>query len=80
MMRRARPEQAIADAAWRRALAGLKETGLSPAARTRIDVEPPMPSASRESACSDQSVARFFHDVDTLKTFEAYGAAPKGTS
>ena len=38
VMRRARPEQTIADAAWRRAVAGLRELGLSPAARTRIDV------------------------------------------
>jgi len=61
-LRRARPEVQIAAEAWRRALAGLKELGLSPASRSKIDVEAPLPAndLDRFRAQRDSSVSRFF--------------------
>jgi hypothetical protein len=41
-MRRARPEQAFAADAWRRALAGLRDFGLTPRSRNQIEIDPPL--------------------------------------
>src|SRR5258707_5544374 len=46
---RARPEVAIAQDAWRRVRLMLQEFGLTPAARTRVEVEPP-PGETGEDA------------------------------
>jgi Phage terminase, small subunit len=84
VMRRARPEQAIADAAWRRAVAGIRELGLTPAARTRIDVDPPLlPSqAERLHASTSSGAARFFKTPGALDvdTFLARRSAREGST
>jgi P27 family predicted phage terminase small subunit len=49
---RERPEVRVASDAWRRALRGLTEFGLSPASRGRLDVPPPNDA--------DDPVAEFF--------------------
>jgi len=70
VMRRARPEQAIADQAWRRAVAGIRELGLSPAARTRIDVEPPAQPPHPDSLASFRA-QRFFDKGPTIDESQA---------
>lgn len=82
VMRRARPEQTIADAAWRRAVAGLRELGLSPAARTRIDVEAPLPQGElrRDRATKSSGAARFFTDPVPVDEFLARQAARRGSA
>jgi P27 family predicted phage terminase small subunit len=70
IMRRARPEQAIAADAWRRAHAGLASFGLTPAARPKVEGEdrwprlgasalPPGPHATSNEARSEDAFTRF---------------------
>ena len=64
VMHRARPEQAIAADAWRRAASMLTQFGLTPASRSKVEVLPP------PAAPSDNPLARLRGGaVDALEQF-----------
>lgn len=57
ILHRERPEVRVANDAWRRAMRGLVEFGLTPASRGRLDVEP-----GAAAACRGDPTAEFFDD------------------
>jgi P27 family predicted phage terminase small subunit len=61
IMRRARPEQAIAADAWRRAAQMLASFGLTPASRSKVETLPPDASASKWAGLLNDPMERLLH-------------------